>query len=131
MSIALVRTHTDGVIAALEAAGLTVGDADGEALSPPYCVVYSIPGGSRSGNLDAPYDDADFVYQVTCVGTTREQAEWVTDKATVTLLNGLSVTGRSIALVSPDGNPGVRPDYDISPPLFYSTPRFTLKSTPA
>jgi hypothetical protein len=131
VTVASVRTHTDAVVVALEAAGLSVGDGSGDGLSVPYCVVYNISGGRMSGNLDDPFEDADLVYQVTCVGQTREQAEWVADKATVTLVNGLSVTGRSIVLVTPEGGPGTRPDRDVTPPVYFTTPRFTIKSTPA
>ena len=130
MSIPAVRKHTDGVIASLEAAGLTVGDADAEGLSPPYCVVYAIPGGGFTGTMENPFEDGELPYQVTCVGETREQAEWATDKALTALVAGVTVTGWNVVLVSPDGHPGVRPDHDVSPPLFYSTPRFRLKTTP-
>lgn len=130
MTVADVRVHTDAVIAALEAANLTVGDADAEGLTPPYVVVYPIAGGEMFGSLDDPYEDADLLYQVTCVGRTREQAEAITNRA-MALLNGFSVTGRSIALVSPEGTPGTRPDHDVDPPVFYSTPRFRIKTTPA
>lgn len=130
MSVASARLHTDAVIAALEAVGLTVGDATAAGLTPPYAVVYKIEGGEFAGSLQDPFEDADLVYQVTSVGRTREQAEWVADKAMV-LLDGVTVNGRSIALVSPDGGPGVRRDDDVSPPLFYATPRFRLKSTPS
>lgn len=134
MNDVLVREHTDGVIAALEAAELAVGDAEGELegedLQAPYCVVYSIPGGSRGGSLENPHEDAELVYQVTCVGETRRQAEWVADKANV-LLAGFPVTGRSIAFVEISSNPGVRRDDTVSPPLFYATPRYRIKSTPA
>lgn len=132
--IALVRNHTDAIIAKLlaEVAGteVTIGDGDAEGLKPPYMVVYSIQGGEMSGSLERPFEDADLVYQVTCVGETREQAEWVADRA-MSLLEGFVVTDRNIALVSPEGGPGTRVDRDVDPPVFISTPRFTVKSTPA
>lgn len=131
MTTVAVQLHTDALIAALQAAGLTVGDGDAEGLALPYAVVYSLPGGSMSGNLDDPYEDADLVYQVTCVAAKRREAEWLADKVIATLVSGFSVTGRSIALVRPDGGPGTRPDYDSDPPVFISTPRFTIKSTAA
>lgn len=124
----IVRVHTDAVIAALEAAGLTVGDADAAGLAPPYAVVYHI-NDTFSGTLEDAYEDADMVYQVTSVGTTREQAEWVQDKAMV-LLGGFDVEGRFISNVRPDSGPGVRPDRDVTPHVFFSTPRFTIKTTP-
>lgn len=127
--IASIREHTDGVIAALEGVGLTVGDGTAAGLTAPYAVVYNITGGDMSGTLENPYEDAELIYQVTCVGKTREQAEWVVDKAMV-LVDGFEVEGRHIALVRPDGGPGTRPDYDVTPPLFFSTPRFTIYTTP-
>lgn len=126
--IPFIREHTDAVITTLEAAGLTVGDGDASGLTAPYAVVYTIDP-NYYGTLDNPYENADIVYQVTCVGKTREQAEWVQDKAMV-LLDGFEVDGRHIAHVRPDGGPGVRPDRDVTPPVFFSTPRFTVKTTP-
>ena len=129
MSVPTFRTHTDAVIETLETAGLTVGDADAEGLTVPYVVVYSIPGGRLFGTLDAPHDDGELVYQVSCVGSTREQAEWLVDKAMI-LLQGFDVGGRSVAFVTIDSNPGVRRDDDITPPVFLATPRFRITTTP-
>lgn len=131
MSLPVVRTHTDAVIAALEGAGLTVGDAVAPDAAPPYAVVYSVSAGGWSGTLAEPYEDAALVFQVTCVGATREQAEWVADKAIATLLGGLSVSGRFIANVAIDLSGGVLRDDQRTPPLFYSTPRFRVLTTPA
>lgn len=130
MSAPALRTHTDAVIAKLEAAGLNVGDADAEGLTAPYAVLYDIPGGRSFGTLENPNDDAELVFQVTCVGETREQSAWVADKAITALLSGLTVSGRSIARVTIDSFPGTFPERDASPPLFTSTPRFRLTTTP-
>lgn len=127
--IANLREHTDAVIAALEAAGLTV--YDGVAPATPatkYAVVHHI-NDEFSGTLEEPFEDARLVYQVTCVATTREQVEWVMDRVMV-LLNGFEVDGRHIAFVRPDGGPGIRWDPDVTPAVFYATPRFTVTSTP-
>ncbi len=130
MSFPSLRKHTDSVIGLLRGAGLTVGDAEAQNLTPPYVVVYSLPGGRSYGTLANPHEDADIDYQVTCVGTTREQAEWLVDRATA-LLNGFSVANRSITFVSLDGFPGIRRDDDLTPPVFFGTPRFTVTTTPA
>lgn len=124
-----LRVHTDAVLAALEAQGLTVGDADAKGLSGKFCVVYRIPGGESSGPLDAPNDDAELIYQVTCVGDTREQAEWVEDKV-MNLLDGITVEGRSISRVDLDSYDGIRRDDALPLPRFYATPRFRIYSTP-
>lgn len=126
----LVRKHTDAVIAKLEAEGLTVGDASAAGLTAPYVVVYTIPGGRVLGTLENPHEDGEIVYQVTCVGTSRKQAEWLSDKARV-LLDRFPVADRSITFVGQDGFAGVRREDDVSPPLFLSTPRFTVTTTPA
>lgn len=129
MSVASLREHTDAVIAALEAADLSVGDAEAPDAQPPYVVVYAIPGGRAFGSLAEPHEDAELVYQITCVGKTREQAEWLADKAMV-LLDGLTVDGRSIAFVTLDSLPGVQRQTEPTPAVFLSTPRFRVYSTP-
>lgn len=126
------RAHTDAIIQTLEALDLPVGDAKRpEGDHNRYCVVYPIPGGEVSGTLEDPNEDAEFVYQVTCVGTkARDQAEWVVDKVLL-LLGGISVADRYVARVFLDSLPGIRRDDEVSPPLFYATPRFRVKTTPA
>lgn len=131
MSLPVLREHTDGVITALQGLGVAVGDAEAPSgVAPPYCVVYPIPGGDTYGTLGAPNDDAELVYQVTCVGVSRKQAEWLADKA-LGLLAGLSITGRSVPVVSLDSAPGIQRDDTKSPPLFWAAPRFRLTTTPA
>lgn len=134
MSVPVLRKHTDALIATLEAAisggNFTVGDAEAEN-APPTMVVYDIPGGRSYGTVAAPNEDADLVYQVTCVGETREQAEWLADKAISTLLAGFTVTDRSIAQVDIDSFPGVRRDDTVSPNIFIATPRFRVTTTPS
>lgn len=46
----------------------------------PYCIVYSIPGGRLSGSLANQHEDGELVFQVTSVGLTRRQAEWMADR---------------------------------------------------
>ena len=129
MIFASQRKHTEGVIAALEAANLNVGDGEAPNGSLPHWVVYPIPGGRAFGSLAEPHEDAELVYQVNCVGTTREQAEWAADKAMV-LLDGVTVDDRTIAFVDVDSLPGTRRDTSVTPAVWMSTPRFRLTSTP-
>lgn len=62
----------------------------GSTLQPnafPNGILYSIPGGGPYGSkLRAPDSDAEFVYQVTSVGLTRMQAEWMADRVRLTIL---------------------------------------------
>lgn len=132
----IFRTHTDAVIAALEGAGLVVGDgvapADGPALlkaGTGYAVVYPTAGGASYGTLHDHAEDAEIIMQVTCVGATREQAQWLADAANV-LLDGMDVEDRSIPLVTLEVAPGVSRDDGQTPPVFYSTPRYRIFTTP-
>ena len=130
MTVPGSRIHTNAVIAKLQAASLTVGDAQG-LTPPPYVVVYPITGGSYSGTLTDPQKNAELVYQVTCVGSGREQAEWLLDKATVTMLSGITVTGRALIHLYVQEPSGVQVDNDADPPLFYATPRYRLLTVPS
>ena len=130
MSLPVVRDHTDAVLTALEALGLEVGDAVAPNADPPYVVVYPIPGGGSTGTLAAQHDDAILVYQVTCVGNSREQAEWLADKALELLQGDLSVSGRRVCNVDLDMHGGVQRDDQVTPPIFSSMPRFRIITTP-
>lgn len=139
MSLPLVREHTDGLIAALEALSLEVGDGqapEGHGRQPdgtflPYVTAYSIPGGDRSGTLDAPDEDATLIFQLTCVGESRKQAEWIADIALGLLgTYTFEVEGRKIPRVYLVTNPRVRRDDSITPPVFIATPRIGIMSTP-
>lgn len=130
MAVAVLRTHTDAVIDALQALGLTVGDAVAPPSAPPYVVVYPIAGGDMYGPLGAKDDDAELIYQVTCVGASREQAQWLVDKVTA-LLGGLTITGRSVPLVTFDTVPGIFRDDSTGTPLFTAAPRFRIFTTPS
>jgi hypothetical protein len=129
VTLPLVRKHTDAVITALTGAGLSVGDAVAPDDTPPYVVVYHVFD-RREGTLGAPDDDAAITYQVTCVGLSRKQAEWLADKVGERLATGITVTGRSVPRIAPEpGSGSVFRDDDVTPPFFYCTPRFRVMST--
>lgn len=91
--------------------GKLVGDAKAPPLPPgmperdfwPYCIVYSIPGGSSSGSLADPFEDSGLVYQVTSVGRTRQQAEWMADRVRNVWLSRTTRGTFQVPLVSPQG----------------------------
>lgn len=132
MNLPLIREHTDAVIAALKATDLVVGDAIApEDAVPPYAVVYLIAGGGLGGTLGDPNADATLTYQVTCVGRSRQQAEWVGDKALELLSRQVLVPNRRVLNVRLHIPPGVQRDDQVSPPVFWSTPQFRITTTPA
>lgn len=124
-----MRSVTDDVIDVLRAGGLTVGDGvantrkdgKGQPLTPPYVVVYPL-GDSKDGTLGDPWNETRSGLQPTCVGTTREQAEWLADLCTVVLA---AHEGDWWVQVDTSGPVG-RDDDTGGPPLFYAYPRFTI-----
>lgn len=143
-AIANLRLHGDAVLAKLTAEGVVVGDgepptepygwrhvASSDDYFIPYAIVYPMPG-TFDGNLAEANDDADLVYQVTCVGESRMACQLVEDKVNAALLPGaLTVTGRSVTQVRVEIGGGIRRDDTVRPAVFISTPRFRLSTTPA
>jgi hypothetical protein len=130
VAVPVLRTHFNAVKTALAALGVTVGDAEAPTVAPPHVALYQIDGGGLSGTLEDPNDDAELIYQATCTGVSREQTQWLVDK-TFGLLAGVAITGRSVPLVQLEMMPGVKRDDNVSPPIFWATPRFRLFSTPS
>jgi hypothetical protein len=136
---------TDAVIAALETAGLLVGDgekpvgggwedAPRESDFVPYVVVYSLLGGTTDGTIADPDDDAWPVFQLTSVGGTRGQAEWIGDVARSVMLSGslVKVIGtRRCLRVLIDVLGGAQRDDSEQPAIFYVPERYRLSTTPA
>lgn len=121
-----MRAVTDDVIGVLEAGSLTVGDTTGEGLTAPFVVVYPIGDGFLApgfgGSLGEPWSQVDAGIQVTCVGVSREQAQWLEDRATALLVAHVGDWW-----VQLDGSPAVSRDDDTGgPPLFYAYPRFSI-----
>lgn len=143
MGVVANRLVTDAVIAALITDDLEVGDGEQPAGSGwqgavglssfvPYAVVHSLAGGRAGGSLSAPFDDADSLYQITCVGATREQAEAVGDRARAALVapGAVTLSGRSVCIVSIDVLNGCRRDDTVEPVVFITTDRFRIITTP-
>lgn len=146
-SLASLRTHSSAFVAQLEAEAVgtlaRVGDArkppgagwqqqPGQSEFVPYLIVYPLPV-EFDGHLAASDDQAWFYWQVTCVGETREQAEWGMDLAIAAFVGRtLTVTSRDVARVTlDDAAGGVRADETVQPTVFIATPRFRAWSTPA
>lgn len=152
MSSALVyprQYFTDGVIDLLQrGTGKLVGDhtapdRDGRDDSDyfPYAIVYNIPGGGSDGGLGFGYEETDVIYQVTSVGLTRAQADWMADRCRLTWL-ARSGPGFQVPFLSPDGwtVSGRMPEYGFSggidvegdPPnrVFSAPERYVLHVTP-
>lgn len=138
-----IRLTGNAVVAALRNANLNVGDGEkprdvgwtgvpGQSDFHAYIIVYPTGGGGVDGSIGRPHDDVTLVYQLTCVGSTREQTDWMRDKARGVMLNraNLQVAGQSIVSVEIDVPIATSRDDDEQPPLWFSADRFRVRTSP-
>lgn len=95
---------------------------------PDYMILYPL-NSNRDGNLGDPWSEADFVYQVTCVGRTAAGVRWLVGKLETALLT-VTVTGRAVTQVVMEDDGTVRPDFDLDPQVIYATPRLRIQTVP-
>lgn len=71
--------------------------------TPPYGIVYPINDGGFLGGLGAPENCAEFAFQITSVGATSDQCEWLSDRVRNVLLgrNAQGTYETAIALTAP------------------------------
>jgi hypothetical protein len=132
VSIASGRPETNGLLAALQAAHSRVGDAVApDDTTTPYAVLYPAGSGSLTGSVARPHEDRPGLYQITCVGKHRQEAEWLAEKLRAVVLGPLSITGRRVLQASLETSQPVRRDDSTSPPLFYAADQYRLWTTPA
>jgi hypothetical protein len=124
------RLFYDAVIARLVAdTGRPVGEAVAPAGGLPYAVVYPMPDARHDGSLADPHQVAVYTFQLTAVGQTMEQAQWMQHKGRVSLLGWIpTVAGIGSTPVQLDdpGGGGVTRDDDVSPPQFYAVDRYRM-----
>lgn len=128
-------------VSAAVVAGLATdtGKNVGDSVAPsdttlPYAIVYRIPGGGPFSSLDHGNQYATVTVQITSVGATAEQAEWMKDKARTAMLdltNFTAPSGYRFAHVNCDLDNGVNRDDDLgTEPLFYGIDRYRLWVVP-
>lgn len=145
MTLPKARLVTDALLTVLSSAPVLIGDGEtpagggypgGNPLKAfvPYANLHPLAGGVTGGSLERPDDDARIIYQVTSVGSTREQAEWVSDETQDVLLSlPVSVDGRDVLLVTVDMLGGARRDDSLgasSPPVWVCPSRYRVTTTP-
>lgn len=137
-SLIVTRPFTDAILARLTAnlEGVLVGD--GEAPVPsdfPYAVLYPLLSPEITddgGTLQDPNAHPILEYQITSVGTTREQAQWTADIMRVALFaEDIVVADRSLWHINIDVLGQVERDDDLEPPLFYVNEVYSIPSAAA
>ncbi len=82
---------------------------------------------SWSGSMLSDYEMATVVYQMTCVALDPAGVEWIENRAQNALATPPTVPGWLFIDWEPLGSPGgVRPDRDVTPHLYFSTPQWRL-----
>lgn len=134
------RTHTNAIIAAIKALGVTVGDGGGDQdgplqkdLTAPYAVVYTLPatldGSMAVDDLDG---DAWPTVQVTFVGQGREQAQWLQAKVRDGLLGSvLVVDGRTCGPIRLHAERTPGRDTTVTPYIWWAIDQYRYLSSPA
>lgn len=146
-SLAKFRTHTSALVDVIDGSiktfdtGPPSGDGGfgwgwqgtpGQSSFKPYAIVYPLTGGVFDGTLGNPDSDASLIWQVTCIGATREQCEWTVDTVNALLIGRpLAVAARLISRVWADmAGGGVRRDDAVQPAVYVATPRYRVESSP-
>lgn len=127
-----IKPHMDAIEAALTGAGLAVGPGGAPTPVPAngrYAALYFDPGQVSSESLADVRTDFTLLFQVTCVGPTRDQCLWVAGKVRTALFVRLTVAGRSAWRPEELGGPFVLRDDDVTPPVYYLPVQYRLKST--
>lgn len=129
--------HDLAIIAALETLSRPVGFAEAPKgalkavqlkTGPDYLILYPISS-NRDGSLGDAWAEADFSFQVTCVGREAAGVRWLVGRIEYALL-GVTVSGRVITQVVVEDDGAVRPDFDVDPPVLVATPRYRISSVP-
>jgi hypothetical protein len=119
--------ETRPLYAAITAQLETTTKAVGQAISPggetPYMVLFPLPDESHGGSLTDPHQFVTQLFQVTCVGKTMEEAEWMQHEARTALV-GFTPAVDDATPIELDLGSGVRRDDDG--PVFFTTDRFRI-----
>lgn len=123
------REHTNAVITALEAAGLTVDDGE-RTSDPPVVLVQRNDIIDGSETLDEISKEFDGIYQLTCVHVSREGTESLEGRALDAAKN-VTVAGRHILKVEPTPSMGARRDLDANDQPWFAPCQVRIWTTPA
>ena len=138
-TIVLPLPHDLAVVAALEAIGKPVGFGDAPVgafdavrlgTGPDYLTVFPITAGNRDGAIADPYSDAQFVYQINVTGRSALGVRSLVGKIEPALLE-VVIPNRRVSFIQPDDLEGVFPDRDVTPHVWFSTPRFRISTVSA
>ena len=121
----ITEALVDTLVSGLEP-GILIGDGEAPEQDPAgtftrYLVVFAIPAVDVAGDLADPSRDPVASYQLTCVGLSQLEAQYVADQARARLeSNPPTVSGVNLSCRFGFGDSMQRDD-DFTPPVFYVT----------
>lgn len=126
------QTFYDTVVTRLSSeTGKNIGDAEAPSdLTLPYAVLYPLVDDDdpeMHSTLSDAHEMTVFEWQVTSIGSTRKQAQWMQQKVRAALVGWEpSVSGLSFGLVEKSGGQGTRRDDGTQPAQFFSIDQFSV-----
>lgn len=137
VTVPVLNDHDTGILANLRGGGRSIGELEAPATngvtqSPPYAFFTPIDAESDGPGLADPDADVIYVFQVTCVGETREMAQRLRDELEARVLNQtITITNRSIGDRSIRARGGAdKQDTKEGPRVWIST-RYAIRTTPS
>lgn len=146
MSAYLTRDHNTAVLAAVQTICASLnpvryaGDGDvpdevrtnGVVTTCPYCVVYALGSSTFDGSMSDLDSDAFPTSQVTFVGVSREQADWLRDRVRSAILGTyLTIQDRLVGPVRLHTELASSKDTTVTPFVFWAADQYRAFSTPA
>lgn len=114
----------EAITTLLATTGKEVGGAQRpEAADPPYMVLYPLPDDRNEGSISDPHQIAIQLFQVTCVGDTMAEAQWMQAKSREALLGVIPAFAGATPIELALGSVVLR---DPDGVVFYTTDRFTI-----
>ena len=122
------RLQNNAIIGQLADTGRPVGDADAPDSDRPYSVVYWLDDDPGELSQNDPHMVAWPVFQVTSVGDTREQAQWMQKQVRDALIGWKpSVEGYAADPVESLLSGRIFRDAEVPPAVFSAVDRFTFR----
>lgn len=137
------RIVSDALVSELESTGAPIGDGEqpsgtgwqgtpGQSTFVGYIVVHCISGGISDGTLAAAHDDPQYIYQLSCHGATRAQAQLLADLSRPVMLGfrNVALDGIQVMHVDVEMEGGSRRVDTIQPAQYQAVPRYRVYATP-
>lgn len=89
----------------------------------PYLVLYPLPDFGTEGGLSDPHQVSVQLFQVTCVGDTMDEAQWMQAQVRTALLGVIPAFSGATPIELDNGSGVTRDDDGV---VFYTTDRFRI-----